>query len=123
MSLPYDRQFYEEHLADFLPDTFIDCHTHIWIDAHNHFGEEITGRSCSWPNMVAKDNPVEDLNETNRLLFPGKRVLSVLYGQPMATIDLKKNNAYVARVPISTDTPPSTCLTLPSRRPWWSGKF
>lgn len=95
--LPYDRQFYEEHLADFLPDTFIDCHTHIWIDAHNHFGEEITGRSCSWPNMVAKDNPVEDLNETNRLLFPGKRVLSVLYGQPMATIDLKKNNAYVAQ--------------------------
>ena len=28
--LPYDRQFYEEHLADFLPDTFIDCpHPHL----------------------------------------------------------------------------------------------
>ena len=94
---PYDRQFYEEHLKDFLPQTFIDCHTHIWLDADNHFGEELAGRSCSWPNMVAKDNPVEDLNETNRLLFPDKRVISVLYGQPMATIDRKKNNAYVAR--------------------------
>ena len=94
---PYDRQFYEEHLKEFLPQTFIDCHTHIWLDADNHFGEELAGRSCSWPNMVAKDNPVEDLNETNRLLFPDKRVISVLYGQPMATIDLKKNNAYVAR--------------------------
>lgn len=94
---PYDRRFYEENLTDFLPDSFIDCHTHIWIDAHNHFGEELEGRSCSWPNMVAKDNPVEDLLETNRLLFPDKKVLSVLYGEPMATIDLKQNNDYVAR--------------------------
>ena len=94
--LPYDRHFYEEHLAGFLPDTFIDCHTHIWIDAHNHFGPDLAARSCAWPGMVAQDNPVEDLNETNRLLFPGKQVVSVLYGQPTVTIDLKRNNAYVA---------------------------
>lgn len=92
---PYDVAFYEKNLKDFLPDTFIDCHTHIWLDEQNHFCEaEI--RSCAWPNMVAPDNSVEDLNETNRLLFPGKKVISVLYGQPMITIDLKKNNDYVA---------------------------
>lgn len=95
--LPYDHAFYEENLSDFLPQTFIDCHTHIWRDAHNHFAEELAGRSCAWPSMVARDNPIEDLNETNQLLFPDKRVISVLYGQPMATIDLKKNNAYVAQ--------------------------
>lgn len=94
---PFDRQFYEEHLKDFLPDTFIDCHTHIWLDEQNHFCEDTASRSCAWPNMVAADNSVEDLNETNRLLFPGKKVISVLYGQPMITIDLKKNNDYVAR--------------------------
>ena len=93
---PYDVAFYEEHLKDFLPDTFIDCHTHIWLDKDNHFTEDTANRSCAWPEMVALDNPVEDLNETNRLLFPDKKVISVLYGQPMVTIDLKKNNAYVA---------------------------
>lgn len=96
--LPYDRQFYEEHLRDFLPKTFVDCHTHIWLDAQNHFCEDpdTAARSCAWPTMVAKDNSVEDLRETNRLLFPENEVISVLYGQPMVTIDLKKNNAYVA---------------------------
>lgn len=93
---PYDRQFYEQELKDFLPDTFIDCHTHIWLDKQNHFCEDTASRSCAWPNMVAPDNSVEDLNETNRLLFPDKKVISVLYGQPMITIDLKKNNDYVA---------------------------
>ena len=94
---PYDREVYQENLKDFLPDSFIDCHTHIWLDEQNHFGEDHAGRSCAWPSMVAKDNSVEDLSETNRLLFPDKKVISVLYGQPMITIDLKKNNAYVAR--------------------------
>ena len=94
---PFDRQFYEEHLKDFLPDTFIDCHTHIWLDEQNHFCEDTASRSCAWPTMVALDNSVEDLNETNRLLFPDKKVISVLYGQPMITIDLKKNNDYVGQ--------------------------
>lgn len=32
----YDRQYYEENLKDFLPDTFVDCHTHIWLkEMHN----------------------------------------------------------------------------------------
>ena len=93
---PYDIEFYNEHLRDFLPDTFIDCHTHVWLDKDNHFAEDEANRSCAWPQMVALDNSVEDLNETNRLLFPDKKVISVLYGQPMVTIDLKKNNAYVA---------------------------
>ena len=55
---PYDVAFYEEHLKDFLPDTFIDCHTHIWLDKDNHFTEDTANRSCAWPEMVALDNPV-----------------------------------------------------------------
>lgn len=93
---PYDTEFYNERLRDFLPDTFIDCHTHIWLDEQNHFCEDTAARSCAWPTMVARDNSVQDLCETNRLLFPGKTVRSVLYGQPMVTIDLKRNNDYVA---------------------------
>ena len=42
---PYDLAFYNEHLKDFLPDTFIDCHTHIWLDKDNHFTEDTANRS------------------------------------------------------------------------------
>ena len=93
---PYDIKLYEEELADFLPDTFIDCHTHVWLDSQYIPGMTRNDRSCAWPAMVAHDNSVEDLNETNRLLFPGKKVISVLYGQPVAEINLDVNNAYVA---------------------------
>lgn len=92
----FDKKFYEEKLKSFLPDTFIDCHTHIWLDEQNHFREKISRSGNSWPSMVAKDNSVEDLNETNRLLFPDKKVISVLYGEPSTSIDLKQNNDYVA---------------------------
>ena len=90
----FDREFYETRLRDFLPDTFIDCHTHLWLGSHS-VKEQIVHRSCNWPSMVAKENSVEDLNETNELLFPGKKVLSVLYGQPDTTIDLDANNDYI----------------------------
>lgn len=92
----YDKKFYEENLKDFLPDTFIDCHTHVWLDEFNCIPLEIENRSCSWPSMVALDNSVEDLNETNRLLFPDKKVISVLYADPKMTMDVKKNNDYVS---------------------------
>lgn len=92
---PYDSWFYNEHLKDFLPDTFIDCHTHLWLESHNCYQTDIPKRSCAWPGMVAKDNSIEDLNETNELLFPGKKVVSVLYGDPGTYMDLKMNNAYV----------------------------
>ncbi|MDO4488524.1 MAG: amidohydrolase family protein [Eubacteriales bacterium] len=93
---PYDKQFYEEKLKNFLPDTFIDCHTHIWIPEH-YYCEDTLQRSQNWPSLVAKSNPIEDLNETNAELFPDKKVISVLYGQPSVNIDLAVNNEYTAK--------------------------
>ena len=93
---PYDKWFYEEKLKNFLPDTFIDCHTHIWIPEHI-VGEDTAHRSQNWPGLVAKYNPIEDLNETNAELYPGKKVISVLYGQTMVNIDLEANNEYTAK--------------------------
>lgn len=93
---PYDREFYETVLKPFLPETFIDCHTHVWLKEFDR-GGDIREGSQNWPNLVAAENSVEDLNETNRLLFPDNRVVSVLYGYPMVTIDRVRNNAYVAQ--------------------------
>ena len=74
--LPHDRAVYEKELKDFLPDTFVDCHAHVWLDEFK-FQESIREGSQNWPLMVAKDNPIEDLIETNQLLFPDKKVVGV----------------------------------------------
>ena len=89
-----DRDFYEEKLRDFLPDKFVDIHTHIWLDSFR-VGKEEVRRSVLWPSMVAKDNSIEDLNETYRLMFPGKTVTPLLFGQPNFEYDVNKGNQYV----------------------------
>ncbi len=91
----YDRAFYEENLRDFLPDTFIDCHAHIWRDEFLTREKAFDDRTCAWTELVALDNPMEDLLETDRELFPGKKVISVLYPQVDARIDVAKANGYV----------------------------
>ncbi len=91
---PYDQQFYKEYLENFLPDTFIDCHNHIWLQRFVT-GELSASRSCAWPEMVAKDNSIEDLMETNLELFPGKRVIPVLYSHVNIAVDTVQSNQYV----------------------------
>lgn len=92
---PYDREVYEQELKPFLPKKFIDCHAHVWLEEF-HSKQEIREGSQLWPRMIAKDNSIEDLIETNRLLYPDNEVLSCIYGDPMITIDRARNNAYVA---------------------------
>ena len=94
---PYDREFYETELKPYLPKRFIDCHTHIFIKEMKKTDSYKAGKSGNtWPGMVAKENPVEDLVETNRELFPDNEVVSCLYSQVSVNIDLKKANPYVS---------------------------
>lgn len=91
----YDKYFYEEELLDFLPDTIIDCHNHIWLERFVT-GQDTANRSCAWIEMVANDNSIEDLIQTNNCLFPGKTVIPVLYSYVNVSLDTKQSNAYVA---------------------------
>ena len=102
--LPYDKAYFEENLHPYLPKKFIDCHTHIWRDEFRTFKDE-NHRSCGWPDMVAKDNPIEDLLATNEELFPGHEVISVLYSYTSVTVDLSKSNPYVAECAKKTGFP------------------
>lgn len=90
----YDQEFYDANLKDFLPDTFIDCHNHIWLDEFM-FAVDTSNRACAWPGMVAKDNSIEDLIKTNQDLYPGKTCIPVLYPQTSCTIDTDAENEYV----------------------------
>ena len=92
----YDKKVYEEELKDFLPDKILDVHTHVWLDAHRHILEKDPNevkRTVSWPDLVALDNSIEDLQETYRLLFPGKDVRALIFPNGAPT---EISNDYVA---------------------------
>jgi len=93
-----DRRIYEEEIRDFLPDRIIDIHTHLWLKElrREKAGDPVmTRRTVTWPSMVAADNSVEDLQETYRLLFPGKEVVPLLFSNPRSLEDLGPQNDYV----------------------------
>ena len=99
----YDKKIYEEELKDFLPEKIMDIHTHVWLDELcDPIDPEIEARTVNWPNMVAKDNSIEDLQETFRLLFPDKQVKSLMFTSGGGS---EANNAYVSQCSKKHDWP------------------
>ena len=91
----YDEKFYNERLKDFLPDTFIDVHTHVFLDRFIKPHTEINKRIVSWTTLVAKDNSIEDLFETYRIMFPDKTVRPDIFSSPDLYIDFDAANKYI----------------------------
>jgi uncharacterized protein len=94
---PVDREYYQSTIRDFLPDRIIDVHTHVWRSAlRKSDPQQKIRRTVSWPNLVAADNPIEDLVETYRLMFPGKQVTPVIFSSADGRYeDLDALNGYV----------------------------
>lgn len=91
----YDRKVYEEELRDFLPEKIFDVHTHVWLDALTEKKPAQPGevkRVVTWPSLVAKEDSIEDLQETYRLMFPGKEVKALMFTSKVT----EANNQYVA---------------------------
>jgi len=92
-----DTQYYREHLEDFLPEKMIDIHTHV-------YKKEIRGkdiprekRLVSWPALVAEEDPIEDLLETYKLMFPGKKVYPCIFPTVQPEDKIDEMNAYANR--------------------------
>ncbi len=92
-----DRQFYHDHLEDFLPDTIVDMHTHVWLKEFRLSSAEST-RGPVWPRRVAEENTIEDLLDTYALMFPGKKVTPLIFGWPERDVDLERTNFYTSNV-------------------------
>jgi len=98
---PVDKDYYEREIKDFLPSRVIDVHSHVYSREFRdpaYVDEELEGRSQSWPGLVAQDNPIEDLKETYRVMFPDKAVTPVIFGMPTLDYFMDKNNDYIAKV-------------------------
>lgn len=91
----HDKEIYASELQDFLPQRLIDIHTHIWLEAHKQRPVG-SARTVAWPSKVAKDNSVEDLLETYRLLFPDKDVTPLIFHWVGPGEDFEQANGYVS---------------------------
>lgn len=93
-----DRRFYAEKLESFLPETIVDIHTHVWRVADFPIPKSKggSGRTVTWPARVALENPIEDLQETYRLLLPGKHVTPLIFGTVPTGGNLNAQNDYIA---------------------------
>ena len=115
---PYDREVYEKELKDFLPQKILDVHTHVYLKEFfppKPLAPGEVKRTVTWPSLVALDNSIEDLQETYRLMLPGKDVTALMF---------------TSRRPTTTwPTPPAgpasrRCISARRRNPRkrWSGR-
>lgn len=74
-----DRRYFQDHLKDFLPEKIIDIHTHVYDKKIAGTGVSKDKRLVSWTSLVAEDNPVKDLMDSYRLMFPGKKVTPCIF--------------------------------------------
>ncbi|NLA83175.1 MAG: amidohydrolase family protein [Clostridiales bacterium] len=107
----YDRNFYMERLNDFLPEKIVDVHTHVWRKEFR-IKEEASGRGPSWPSLAAEENTFEDMNQNNEILFPGKKIIPLVFGKVSKSFDIDKNNEYIAQGAKKYGYP-ALCVTRP----------
>ncbi len=92
----YDKKVWEEELKDFLPEKILDVHTHVYKKKFYEDFEVQKGRNVTWTRTVASENLIEDLQETYRLMFPGKDVKALMFvSGPL--VGIKKNNEYLSK--------------------------
>lgn len=96
-----DKRIYEEQLKEFLPQRIIDVHAHVWLDELKVKDPNAPQRTVTWTQVVALDDPIEHLQETYQLLFPGKDVSALFF----ANGEGDGNNNYVAQSSRKTGWP------------------
>lgn len=111
-----DRECYTRELEGFLPDAMVDAHTHVWLDAHSIHDESKHARTVSWPSRVALDDPIDDLVETYRLMFPGKSVTPLVFSSISPGEDFAVKNRYTSESAAARRFP-----SLAYAHPSWSG--
>jgi predicted TIM-barrel fold metal-dependent hydrolase len=88
-------------LQKFLPRRIIDIHTHVYRTrdlAAPVSPKNRPARIVTWPARVASENPIEELMETYRLMFPDKQVTPLIFPTLPRGDDVHTQNAYLAKV-------------------------
>lgn len=91
-----DRRVFADEFEDFLPDEIYDIHVHLHLPANGRPSEEAIAES--WASEAPYELSLEQLDEVQGLLFPGRRTRSLVFANPSKWVDLPAANAYVAEV-------------------------
>ncbi|NPA37181.1 MAG: amidohydrolase family protein, partial [Chlorobi bacterium] len=84
-------------IRDFIPYKIIDIHTHVY--RKEFLNPEPANHNVTWPSLVANENPIEDLMSTYKLMFPGKVVTPMIFGNLLNKMDnFEAGNNYVRQV-------------------------
>ena len=84
-------RIFQEELDEFLPETILDFHVHVFNEGVIPQGE----RYCCAGHFIER----YDLNDLERDLaeaYPGRKTLAVCFGSPHVGDDRKANNDYLA---------------------------
>lgn len=87
----YDKSVYENELKGFLPETFIDLHTHIWKNTFEPYGDPNGG--ATWTKLVADEMTAPNLMDGLKELFPANEVIPLVFGGVDQNVD--ECNRYV----------------------------
>lgn len=83
-------KIYREELDDFLPETVLDFHVHVFNAATIRNGESF---SCSGHPIKSYD--LAELAGDLRDIYPGRKALAVCFGFPEVEYDRAENNRYL----------------------------
>ncbi|MFO8006354.1 MAG: amidohydrolase family protein [Candidatus Brocadiia bacterium] len=92
-----DRRFWEEHLAEWLPDRITDAHRHVGDPAAclEPMTEEM--RRQYWVNEVSEPMDAEQAARCDEIVFHGRLESCVAMGWPSLRFDLERVNDYLRR--------------------------
>jgi predicted TIM-barrel fold metal-dependent hydrolase len=113
---PVDTEYYNSRIKDFLPQKIIDIHTHVYLQKFRV--KDRNKKLVTWPARVARENPIEDLIESYKLMFPDKQVIPLMFSSLTGrNDDFEGGNQYVSECSREHDFP-----ALIFARPEWSSQ-
>ena len=98
-----DRRFWEEHLADWLPERIIDAHVHVTDPKLRLKEPSEEQRRSFWVSEVNEPQDAESLERCYRVIYPDRKVSLLCFGHPNLSYDLPGANAYTSRVCATRD--------------------
>lgn len=88
--MDFDREIWDKELADFVPSTVYDMHTHMWSDEHK-------GQLKDPPGGLRLDINYQDHLAWAENLYPGRKMHFLILGTPMlGGIDIEGHNSWMA---------------------------
>lgn len=91
-----DREFWARHLESFVPERVIDAHVHIADPSHEIETLTDEQKRSYWVLEVAKMQTAETAQRCIELLYPGREVSCIGFGNPTLGWDIEAGNRYVS---------------------------